>query len=166
MNNAPPVIVWFRQDLRRADNPALTAAADSGHSVLPVYILDDANAGNWQIGAASRWWLQQSLMSLNESLCGHLRYFRGDGAEILTRLAQDLDVAGVYWNRCYEPWRIDRDRQIEAALKVKGCSVESLNARYCSSRRVFRKPTDRPTRYLRPSIEKDAWRTRHHRGFP
>ena len=127
MNNAPPVIVWFRQDLRLADNPALTAAADSGHSVLPVYILDDANAGNWQIGAASRWWLHQSLMSLNESLCGHLRYFRGDGAEILTRLAQDLDVAAVYWNRCYEPWRIDRDRQINAGLKVKGCSVESFN---------------------------------------
>ena len=37
----PPVIVWFRQDLRLADNPALQAAAATGAPVIPVYILDD-----------------------------------------------------------------------------------------------------------------------------
>ena len=127
MNNTRPIIVWFRQDLRLRDNPALTAAADSGHPVLPVYILDDANAGDWRMGAASRWWLHQSLTSLNASLDGHLRYFRGDGAKILTRLARDQGAAGVYWNRCYEPWRIDRDRRIKAELRKSGCAVESSN---------------------------------------
>jgi deoxyribodipyrimidine photo-lyase len=78
MRSKTPVIVWFRQDLRLTDNPALTAATDSGHPVLPIYILDDANAGEWQMGAASRWWLHQSLSSLNASLGGQLRYFRGD----------------------------------------------------------------------------------------
>jgi deoxyribodipyrimidine photo-lyase len=40
-----PVIVWFRQDLRLADNPALAAAVETGAPVLPIYILDDENAG-------------------------------------------------------------------------------------------------------------------------
>jgi deoxyribodipyrimidine photo-lyase len=127
VSSTPPVIVWFRQDLRVTDNPALTAAADTGRPVLPVYILDDANAGDWKMGAASRWWLHQSLESLKESLGGHLRFLRGDASEILTRLAERLDAVGVYWNRCYEPWRIDRDRRIKAELKKNGRSVASCN---------------------------------------
>jgi deoxyribodipyrimidine photo-lyase len=42
----PLAIVWFRQDLRIHDNPALRAAAAQG-AVLPIYILDDENAGLW-----------------------------------------------------------------------------------------------------------------------
>jgi len=49
-------IVWFRQDLRVHDNPALAAASSRG-SVLPLYILDDVTPGHWRMGAASRWWL-------------------------------------------------------------------------------------------------------------
>ncbi|WP_040848613.1 deoxyribodipyrimidine photo-lyase, partial [Nitrospirillum viridazoti] len=61
----PPVIVWFRQDLRLADNPALGHAAQSGRSVVPVYILDDHTPGPWAPGGASRWWLHHSLAALS-----------------------------------------------------------------------------------------------------
>ena len=60
-------IVWFRQDLRIHDNPALLSAVDAG-DILPIYILDDVNSGDWSMGEASRLWLHQSLASLNESL--------------------------------------------------------------------------------------------------
>ena len=53
-------IHWFRQDLRLSDNPSLSAAAANG-AVLPVYILDDANAGDHRMCGASRWWLHHSL---------------------------------------------------------------------------------------------------------
>ncbi len=39
-----PVIVWFRRDLRLADNAALTAAAKSDAPLFPLYILDDENS--------------------------------------------------------------------------------------------------------------------------
>ena len=67
----PLAIHWFRQDLRLSDNPALTAAAQQG-PVLPIYILDDHNAGEHKMGGASRWWLHYSLNSLNDSLDGKL----------------------------------------------------------------------------------------------
>ena len=67
--SADIAIAWFRQDLRLADNPALRAAAEHGR-VLPVFILDDDNAGEWARGAASRAWLHQSLSSLDRSLDG------------------------------------------------------------------------------------------------
>ena len=65
-----PAIVWFRNDLRLADNPALTAAMAEGGEVIPVYILDDAAAGAWRLGGAARWWLHGSLASLQATLGG------------------------------------------------------------------------------------------------
>ena len=59
-------IVWFRQDLRLADNPALAAAALAGGPVIPVYILAPDEEGAWAPGGASRWWLHYSLARLAE----------------------------------------------------------------------------------------------------
>ncbi len=61
-----PVIVWFRQDLRLADNPALRAAAATGAPLLCLYILDDTSPGDWKMGGASRWWLHHSLAALDK----------------------------------------------------------------------------------------------------
>ena len=44
----PMNIIWFRQDLRLKDNPALNYAARSDANVLPIYILDDENAKSWK----------------------------------------------------------------------------------------------------------------------
>ena len=90
MAEQAPVIAWFRQDLRLADNPALAAAAKTGAPIVPVYILDDAHAGDWKMGAASRWWLHRSLEALDESLGGKLSCFAGPADEILPRLASEL----------------------------------------------------------------------------
>ena len=68
-------IHWFRQDLRLSDNPALTLATQHSH-VLPIYILDDENAGRYAMGAASRWWLSHSLASLDQSLDGNLSMYQ------------------------------------------------------------------------------------------
>jgi deoxyribodipyrimidine photo-lyase len=127
VNERKPVVMWFRQDLRLSDNPALTAAAETERSLIPIYVLDDADAGEWAMGGASRWWLHQSLMSLNDSLQGRLRVFRGDAAQIVTAFARETDVCGVYWNRCYEPWRIARDTEIEKRLVATGCDGNSFN---------------------------------------
>ena len=110
------IIQWFRQDLRISDNPALFAAVNKGE-VLPIYILDDENAGKYKIGSASRIWLHHSLEKLNESLEHKLRIFAGDAKEVIAQLLQKYDISAVYWNRCYEPWRIKRDQAIKEMLK-------------------------------------------------
>lgn len=121
-----PTIVWFRQDLRRSDNPALFEAAQNG-SVLPVYILDDENAKEWRMGGASRVWLHHSLLSLNKSLNGKLVLKRGDAASIIPELAKESGAGTVYWNRCYEPWRIARDKGIKEKLEADGVEAKSFN---------------------------------------
>ncbi|WDE13558.1 cryptochrome/photolyase family protein [Thalassomonas haliotis] len=120
-------IIWFRQDLRLSDNPALTAAARHAH-VLPLYILDDHNGGEHTIGAASKWWLHYSLKSLNTSLNESLSLYQGEPMAILTDILSRYQVTAVYWNRCYEPWQITRDKHIKARLSALGITVNSFNA--------------------------------------
>jgi len=120
-------IMWFRQDLRIKDNPALVEAAMAGE-LLPIYILDDNNANNAKIGAASRVWLHHALADLNQSLQGHLNVFKGDAHTILQQICNDNTINAIYWNRCYEPWRISRDRNIKRVLSDQGVAVHSYNA--------------------------------------
>lgn len=119
-------IHWFRQDLRLSDNPALSRAA--AHSkVVPVYILDDKNAGNHEMGGASKVWLHHSLTSLSRSLDGALQVYKGDPEIILPRLVKETGANAVYWNRCYEPWRITRDARIKDRLRTSGILAQSEN---------------------------------------
>ncbi|WP_204113089.1 cryptochrome/photolyase family protein [Shimia biformata] len=147
------VIHWFRQDLRLADNPALCAAARAG-SVLPVYILDDQNAGDWAMGAASRVWLHHSLCRLNESLSGNLRLFRGDPEILIPQIARDNNATAVFWTRAYEPWRMARDAALKADLKTKGLRVESHNGALLWEPFDVKKPDGSPYRVFSPFFRK------------
>ncbi len=120
-------IIWFRKDLRLADNPALVQAAKSG-LVVPVFILEDEEAGPWKRGAASRVWLHHSLKVLNETLDGRLTVYKGKADHILPSLVRKFDAEAVYWNRCYEPWRRERDVALKADLKSMGIQAESFKA--------------------------------------
>lgn len=125
--NTKPVIVWFRQDLRLEDNPALNHAVKSGSPIIPVYILDDAPAEEWAAGGASRWWLHHSLGSLNNSLNDGLLILQGSAVEKLAELAQVSRATTICWNRCYEPWRVGRDRDLKQLLQSQGVQVRTYN---------------------------------------
>jgi deoxyribodipyrimidine photo-lyase len=128
--DARPVILWFRQDLRLADNPALAAAVASGRPLLPLYILDEATPGLRPMGGASRWWLAGSLESLSAALAKRgaaLVMGRGAAAEVLDALIAETGAAAVHWNRCYEPGAIARDKAIKARLQDRGIAAESHN---------------------------------------
>ena len=79
------------------------------------------------MGAASRLWLHESLDSLNASLNGQLCFFDGDAQTVLMDLVGELGATAVHWNRCYEPWRIGRDKKIKTQLSDKGVEVNSYN---------------------------------------
>ena len=154
MPDARPVIAWFRQDLRLADNPALLAAVEHGGPVLPVYVLDDVNAGEWAIGAASRWWLHESLASLDDSLDGSLCLLRGDAAKLVPDLARSVGASAVFWNRCYEPWRIERDSRIKGALQSEGITVRSYNGSLLFEPQVIAKSDGTPYKVFTPFYRK------------
>ena len=119
-------IFWFRQDLRLADNPGLSEAISKG-IVLPIYIYDDINSNEYEMGSASKWWLHNSLEKLNDSLNNKLSVYKGDALKILESLTKSYDVESISWNRCYEPWRIKRDKNIKSEIEKKGIEVNTFN---------------------------------------
>ena len=99
-----PVIVWFRCDLRLSDNPALSAAAATGAPLICLYVFDETAAARPH-GAASRWWLAQSLRALDADLRkagGALVLRKGDTATTITALARNAGASAVFWNRIHE----------------------------------------------------------------
>ena len=116
--NRTPIIVWFREDLRLSDNPALHAAAAGDRPVVPLYILDDDGPPR-AMGGASRWWLDKSLRSLAESLKSAgspLVLRRGDTLEALQAVVAETGAGGLVWNRLHDRKSLDRDVDIAAAM--------------------------------------------------
>jgi deoxyribodipyrimidine photo-lyase len=116
-----PALVWFRQDLRLTDNPAL--AALEGRPALLVYVLDDEAAGAWAHGGAQRWWLHHSLASLAADLAlrgASLHLARGPATRIIPELAAAIGAGEVIAGRLYEPWARKRDAAIAEALQQQG----------------------------------------------
>ena len=122
-------LLWFRQDLRLKDNPALIHAVQNDYKILPVYILDTEHAGAYAPGGAKSWWLYKSLQCLNKNLDGNLVFRSGKADEIIPELLEQSGARAVFWNRCYEPWRIARDKALKSALeKNHNIDVQTFNA--------------------------------------
>jgi len=111
-----PVLLWFRQDLRLADNPALHAAA--GRPLLAVYVLDDEAAGAWAHGGASRWWLHHTLAALDAALARHTDRRTSQ----LSPLEHAALMIGAYeLTHCLEvPYRVALNEAVELAKAFGG----------------------------------------------
>tara|TARA_R110000868_G_scaffold181050_3_gene421813 strand:+ start:819 stop:2258 length:1440 start_codon:yes stop_codon:yes gene_type:complete len=119
-------LVWFRKDLRLADNPALADACARGEPVIPLFILDPEEF----LGGASRWWLHHSLEALARdcaALGAPLVLRAGSPADVLPLLAGETGATNIVWNRRYEPHVIARDTALKSSLTATGLTAKSFN---------------------------------------
>ncbi len=146
-------ILWFRQDLRLDDNPALLAALAHSKTIVPVFIWDPAAEGDWPLGGASRWWLHHSLTHLDQAL-------RAVGSRLIIRQGKTLDTlqecvaatgaTAVFWNRRYEPAIIARDKEIKTTLRASGLTAESFNAQLLFEPWTVQTKTSTPYKVFTP----------------
>jgi len=116
-----PTVVWLRQDLRLADNPALLRAAEMG-AVVPVYVWDPAGEGDWPPGAARRWWLHQALAALAadlEAMGSRLVLRCGDSLAELRAVLAATGAGALHFSTRYEPAVRRRDEELTAALQAE-----------------------------------------------
>ena len=118
-------IFWFRQDLRLQDNLALNELVSKCDKIIPIYIFDE----KVKLGGASKWWLHQSLISLNQSLKkkkSKLFCFRGDPEKILEEIIYKYEIKNVHWNRLYDQYSVNRDANIKKKLILSNINVFSF----------------------------------------
>ena len=129
---APSIaLVWFQEDLRLADHPALHAACKRHDVVIPVYIHAPGEAEPWQPGGASRWWLHHSLAALQsalESRGSRLLLCEGPSAAALAALCRETKATDVYWNRRQAPWADERDAAVRDRLEEANVACHRMHA--------------------------------------
>lgn len=114
-----PIIVWFRDDLRLSDHPALDAAAHSNAAIICLYILDEEGAR--PLGGAARWWLAQSLRAMQaglEAIGNNLVLRRGSALKIIVEIAQQTGARAVFWNDIAQAPHQTIAEQLAAILKT------------------------------------------------
>lgn len=125
-----PVLIWFRDDLRFADQPALAAAAEHGAPVLCIHIRHDGIAGARPLGGASKWWLHHSLAALAGTLAKagtRLHLLQGDPRELVPAIVRASGASHVFWTRRYGGAEIAIDTSIKEALKAQGVEAVSFS---------------------------------------
>lgn len=126
------IIVWYRNDLRITDHPALTHAAEEGPRVVPVFIFNDAILKGRHWGSNRNRFLLESLDDLKSSLKkigGDLVYRHGKASEELIKLAQEVQATHVYYTADYTTYAIKRDRQVESDLKEHDIEPHAFGGR-------------------------------------
>ena len=152
--SASPCIVWFRDDLRLSDHPALHAAANTGAPVICLYVFDQPDRPNARpLGGAARWWLAQSLRALQASLQAigsSLVLRRGPAAKIITALAQEAGAQAVHWNDIAQaPYQAQAD-QVAAALEAIGVASQGFPGDLLVSPTYIRNKEGRGLRVFTP----------------
>lgn len=147
-------LLWFRQDLRLADNPALNDAIERGFAIIPVYIYETTEEGKWPPGGATKFWLHQSLKSLDKSLRAlksKLIIRRTDSTiDELQSLVKETGASAVFWNRRYEPAAIARDTKIKETLSGDDIEVHSFNASLLYEPWTIKNKSDKPFKVFTP----------------
>ena len=151
-----PVLLWFRRDLRLADNLALQSAVVSRRPVVPLFILEDDPPVRAP-GAAALWWLDKSLRALAASLetrGSRLVLRRGVTCAVLDALVEETDAASVVWGRGYEPPLDARDDALADSLKGRGVDVCACEGKLLLDPAAVRTKTGGPYGVFTP-----FWRT-------
>lgn len=158
---AKTVLLWLRNDLRLADNPALRAAIEAGDKVEALYV-HETDKGLRPRGAASRWWLHHSLNALTPDLKRlgiGLHVVEGESGKLVPEHARG--AAAVLWNRRYGPAEREHDAAIKERLKHDG-----IEARSCPGN-VLVEPFDIATKTGKPySVYTPFWQALKQRDIP
>ena len=150
-----PCIVWFRDDLRLSDHPALHAASKTGRPMICLYIFDEPSGAHdaRPLGGAARWWLAQSLRALQKRLNAvgsSLLLRKGPAAKIIRELARKTGAATVFWNEIAQAPQQALADQVAAALKEIGVATHSLPGDLLAATADIRNKDNRGLRVFTP----------------
>lgn len=115
-------IFWMRRDLRMEDNAGLWKALKSGWPVMVVFIFDRNILDKLTNRADARvTFIHRQLARIDsqlKSLGSCLFTFYGNPVDTYRVLMHEYDVQGVFTNRDYEPYALERDKQVFELLSV------------------------------------------------
>ncbi len=117
-------LIWFRNDLRIEDNPLINHCIKNKYKIMPLYIINPSD----DMGSASKWWLKNSLNSLNKSLNNKLLICADDNKKVLSKLIEQHDISKILWSNRYSKNEINQDNAIKKYIEKHGVTVETFHS--------------------------------------
>ena len=130
------IIIWFRNDLRVHDHPALATAAAEADHVVPVFIFNEALINGKHASSNRNRFLLQSLEDLKASLIqagADLVIRSGDAAAELQKLVKETSAEAIYYTADFTPFAITRDKAIKLALEKSDLAFRAFPGRLAVS---------------------------------
>ncbi|WP_181782851.1 cryptochrome/photolyase family protein [Pseudonocardia pini] len=152
-------VVWFRRDLRVADQPTFLAAAESD-AALALFVLDPALTG--PSGGARLNFLYGCLRELSGSLGDRLLVVEGDPVDVVPRIAEEVSAATVHVAADFGPYGAKRDEGVEKALADAGRELNRVGSPYAVAPGRVRKNDGDPFKVFTPF--RRAWADHGWRG--
>ena len=134
-------VMWFRRDLRLADNEALVAAARAG-SVTPLFVIDPKFFEH--SGAPRLAFLLRNLHELNKSMGGALVVRTGDPIDVVPAVAREVGATQVFAAKDFAPYGQARDVRVDTALRKVGAELCSVGSAYAVDPGSVRKADNTP----------------------
>lgn len=142
--------MWFRRDLRSADNPALLAALAEGPA-LPLFVLDPALWG--PSGPSRQAYLVASLRSLRRDV--PVSVVRGDPVRQVVLAAKEVGATSVHVAADFGPYGSQRDEAVEEALRDAGVELVRTGSPYAVAPDRVKNGSDQPYKVFTPFSK--AW---------
>lgn len=127
--NGPINIFWLRRDLRFYDNTALIKASAQPYPVLFLFIFDNAITDELSIQDARISFIYKRLKELHLHLQqrgGGLLVKKGNVLSVWESLLKEYSIHNVFVNTDFEPYGIQRDRNVKELLEKEGISFKSF----------------------------------------
>lgn len=151
MAKQPPILLWFRRDLRLSDHQGLTSALDSDCPIIPLYIYSDEEKRT--TGSASKWWLHYSLKNLEASIRGLGGEFikrQGDPSGVIKSICQETGASCIHASTCFDPFWQGLDKNITRVLGSHGIEFKRFPGQLMWNPRDIRNKSGKPFQVFTP----------------
>ncbi|MEI7971289.1 MAG: deoxyribodipyrimidine photo-lyase [Actinomycetota bacterium] len=140
-------VLWFRRDLRLADNEALCVAAALGE-VVPLFVLDPRFLST--SGAPRLAFLFRNLRALNDSMGGSLVVRMGNPEEVVAQVCRESGSERVVCAKDFAPYGMQRDTLVASKLATEGIDFQQVGSSYAVEPGVVRKGDGTPYAVFTP----------------
>ena len=154
-------IFWFRRDLRIKDNVGLHNALKNNINVIPIFIFDENIINELPKNDKRINFIHSELESIKKqlnNLNSDLLVFKGTPEKIFEKLIAENKIEKVYANHDYEPYAIDRDREIKKLLADSDVEFKTFKDQVIFEKDEILKTNEKP--YLVFTPYSKVWKSK------
>ncbi len=154
-------VFWIRRDIRLSDNVGFAAALNDNLPVLPIFIFDKQILDELPEDDARVSFIHEELSKMNTSLSKHetgIRGYYGKPLECLVQLLEEFEVNALYTNRDYEPYALNRDKEVTEFLEKENVGFHTFKDQVIFEKNEVTKDDGNPYTVYTPF--KNKWLSR------